>query len=288
MLVTFALLTLAIAALWLPAEPRPLRVAWLALFVAAVACGLVARVVEPLGVASLAGVALILTAMHSERPRWLPLAAGCALLLSAAALMLHRVPGFNNPLILDDRRFTPDALPFRLYFNFDKASLGLLLLAFLHPRIARWPEWRAMFAAAAPALLATAVLLLGLSSLLGYIRFAPKIPDATGWFLWANLCFTCVAEEALFRGFVQRRLASRWQERPSGPWLALSIAALLFGLAHAAGGPLYVLLSTLAGVGYGWSYLRAGYRIEASILTHFGINATHFLLFTYPALAPNK
>ena len=26
-------------------------------------------------------------------------------------------------------------------------------------------------------------------------------------------------------------------------------------------------------------------RIEAAILTHIAVNATHFLLFTYPALA---
>lgn len=288
MLVTFALLTLAILALWLPAEPRPLRVAWLALFVAAIAAGLVTRIVEPLGIASLAGLALILTATHSEHPRWLPLVATLALLLVAAALMIHRVPGFNNPRVISDARFTPDALPFRLHFNFDKASLGLLLLAFLHPRLTRWPDWRAMAAAVAPALFATVATLLGLSLLLGYVRFAPKFPEATGWFLWANLCFTCIAEEALFRGFLQRRLATYWQEKPYGAWLALGLAAVLFGLAHAAGGPVYVLLSTLAGLGYGWAYLRTGYRIEAAILTHFIVNATHFLLFTYPALAPHK
>lgn len=288
MLVTFALLTLAILALWLPAGARPLRVAWLALFVAAIAAGLITRIVEPIGIASLAGLALVLTATHVDHPRWLPAVATAVLLAVAAALMLHRVPGFNNPRILYDVRFTPDALPFRLHFNFDKASLGLLLLAFLHPRITRWSDWRAMFAAAAPAVLATAATLLGLSLLLGYVHFAAKFPQATGWFLWANLCFTCVAEEALFRGFLQRRLATYWQQRPHGEWLALGIAAVLFGLAHIAGGPLYVLLSTLAGIGYGWAYLRTGYRIEASILTHFIVNTTHFLLFTYPALAPNK
>ncbi|HEY1109723.1 MAG TPA: CPBP family intramembrane glutamic endopeptidase [Opitutaceae bacterium] len=287
-LVTFALLTLALAALWLPSEPRPLRVVWLALFVAAIVAGLLTRIVEPFGIASLGGLALILTATHSEHPRWLPVVATTALVFAAAALMIHWVPGFNNPRVIAEARFTPDALPFRLHFNFDKASLGLLLLAFLHPRIDRWPDWRAMFTSAAPAALATVTVLLGLSLLLGYVRFAPKFPEATGWFLWANLCFTCVAEEAIFRGFIQRRLAVYWQEKPYGTWLALGIAAMLFGLAHAAGGPTYVLLSTLAGGGYGWAYLRTGYRIEAAILTHFVVNATHFLLFSYPALAPHK
>lgn len=253
MLVTFALLTLAIAALWLPADSRPLRVAWLALFLAAIGFGLIARIVEPIGIASLAGLSLILTATHFEQPRWLPVVASIALLVAAGALMIHLVPGFNNPRVLSEVRFTPDALPFRLHFNFDKASLGLLMLAFLHPRMTRWTDWRAMFVAAIPAVLATVGVLLGLSLLLGYVRFSPKLPEATGWFLWANLCFTCVAEEALFRGFLQRRLATYWDEKPYGAWLSLGIAAVLFGLAHAAGGPIYVLLSTLAGIGYGWA-----------------------------------
>jgi membrane protease YdiL (CAAX protease family) len=44
-----------------------------------------------------------------------------------------------------------------------------------------------------------------------------------------------------------------------------------------------VLLATIAGTGYGLAYQRSG-RVEMAILTHFAVNATHFLLFTYPAL----
>lgn len=69
-----------------------------------------------------------------------------------------------------------------------------------------------------------------------------------------------------------------------GDYLALLIAAILFGLAHYAGGTKYMILTTVAGISYGWVYLTAK-RIEESILTHFGLNLTHFLFFTYPALA---
>jgi len=55
-------------------------------------------------------------------------------------------------------------------------------------------------------------------------------------------------------------------------------------LAHYMGGNNYILLATVAGVGYGWVYRHTG-RIEASILTHFSLNSLHLLLFTYPALA---
>jgi membrane protease YdiL (CAAX protease family) len=44
-----------------------------------------------------------------------------------------------------------------------------------------------------------------------------------------------------------------------------------------------VLFATLAGLGYAAAYLRSG-RIEGAILTHFALNAVHFVAFTYPAL----
>ena len=68
--------------------------------------------------------------------------------------------------------------------------------------------------------------------------------------------------------------------KPGGTAIALSITAVLFGLAHLPGGIDYVMLATVAGIGYGWSYYRTGH-IEAAILTHFTLNALHFLLFTY-------
>src|SRR5437868_3760189 len=104
--------------------------------------------------------------------------------------------------------------------------------------------------------------------------------------MWAitNLLFVCMAEEAFFRGFIQKNLALMMKKIRYGDYLALLIASFLFGLAHYAGGTKYAILATVAGMGYGWVYLTAK-RIEGSILTHFGLNLTHFLFFTYPALA---
>ena len=64
----------------------------------------------------------------------------------------------------------------------------------------------------------------------------------------------------------------------------LVMAAVVFGLAHYAGGVWSIVLATIAGVGYGWIFWRTN-RIEASILTHFLVNTTHILCFTYPARA---
>lgn len=44
------------------------------------------------------------------------------------------------------------------------------------------------------------------------------------------------------------------------------------------------IMATLAGIGYGTAYVKTNI-IEASTLTHFGMNVLHFLLFSYPMLA---
>ena len=67
-------------------------------------------------------------------------------------------------------------------------------------------------------------------------------------------------------------------------WVAVVASSLLFGVAHFAGGAPYVVLATIAGVGYSLVYARTR-LIESAIVTHFGVNAIHFFGFTYPHLA---
>ncbi|WP_415908687.1 lysostaphin resistance A-like protein [Oleiharenicola sp. Vm1] len=280
-----ALLALAVAALWLPGSwlGRP---AWQWLTVVALGAAWGSGVIRAEGacVAYLWFLALQVWTIDGGAPgRRRALEAG-VVLVAAAALMAHAMPGFANPRLIDAVRFTPDAVPFSLYVNFDKTLLALGLLGLAHARVASAREWRRVFVEVAKvAPLAIAVVLAG-SFALGYVRWAPKLPVEAPLWLAVNLLFTCTAEEALFRGFVQGGLRRAWERRRGGNWAALAVAAVLFGLAHAAGGWKYVALATVAGAGYGWVYERTQ-RVEASVLAHWALNALHFFLFTYPALA---
>lgn len=92
-----------------------------------------------------------------------------------------------------------------------------------------------------------------------------------------------MTEEAVFRGYLQESLSRRFHEARYGDALAIGATSVLFGLAHFAGGGTLILLSTLAGVGYGLAYRVGG--LQAVVLAHFGLNLAHFTLFTYPMLA---
>lgn len=194
-------------------------------------------------------------------------------MLWAIALTLHLVPGFDNLRVLDRVQAGPASVPFTLYLNLDKPLIffGLLLA---------WPtllgpggplRWRPL-----------ALLLLPLATLLiaawqlGALK--PEVGLPRWWWLFAfnNLLFTCVAEEALFRGFIQQAITTR-----SRAWAGICIASLLFGAAHLAGGPLLVLFATLAGACYGLAFQLSG-RLGVAILLHFLFNFAHLALFTYP------
>jgi membrane protease YdiL (CAAX protease family) len=203
----------------------------------------------------------------------------------AGLLAAHAMSGFANPVVLREVVLSPGAMPFTQYVNFDKTMAGVLVLAigwFAPLRSAA--DWSAMLRRAAPMIGATIAVAMVAALGLGFVRFDPRWTPL--FWVWApiNLLLTCFSEEALFRGFLQRELGTALEGRAYAAATAVAVSAIAFGLAHAGGGWRYVLLATLAGTGYALAYQRTA-RVEASILAHFAVNATHFLLFTYPALA---
>lgn len=284
MWLAFVLLALAICATWvspLPAGAR--RVApWLPLFVAAVATGWAVNLLHWQAVAVL--ILLTWCAYRtgldhaSSLQRWL---FGMATVVLTLGLATHRFPGFANPVLIANAVFTPDAAPFTQYANFDKGAAGAILLACLCRRSRTWQEWRLTITATLVIALATIAVVIGLALLSGHVRVAPKWPAYTPIFLLVNLLFTCVAEEAYFRGLVQDWLARFLAPRLAGPSIAAILSAIVFGLAHVGGGAGMASLATLAGAGYAFAYARTG-RIEAPVMVHFALNAVHFTGFTYP------
>jgi uncharacterized protein len=241
-------LSLAIVSLWLPHRTSnglwPLRLgvsaAWLSLaIVHAYATGLV----SPVGI--LVIVAFGLLCFRSSRGGLATVAA----ILFSLALMAHVVPGFANRLIIRDAVLSPGAVPYTLFLNFDKAQVGLFLLTFGQPLLTSRAEWWTMLKAALPRVLLVILALMVCALSIGQVRLDVEWPEVFPIWAWSNLFFTCTAEEALFRGVIQRQLQGG-SALTSGPSIrgvaGLAIAAMLFGAAHFAGGTAPILLATLA------------------------------------------
>nr|WP_239483310.1 CPBP family intramembrane glutamic endopeptidase [Burkholderia sp. MS455] len=229
-------------------------------------------------------IALLIIAAYAVQPNRKPHVQylGHALFIAlAVTLSMHLLPGFHNPRVIGPARFTPDAVPFTMYLNLDKPLIGFWLLLVL-PWIRLQQERRASLIAGIGGLLITAVACLAAAALLGLVVWAPKWPDVSWLWLLNNLLLVTFTEEALFRGYLQGGLSCLLKQRPFGDALALCVAATLFGLAHIAGGWQWVVVGSIAGVGYGLAYRFGG--LHAAVLAHFGLNVLHFFLLTYPML----
>ncbi|MCB0361113.1 MAG: CPBP family intramembrane metalloprotease [Bdellovibrionales bacterium] len=193
----------------------------------------------------------------------------------------HYASGFDNLLVFNEVHFSPDSAAFRMYLNFDKTIAGILIYLFLIKKWQKSSFTKGDFLLSFKTLGILLICIIPLALVTEYVKIDLKLHQQS-W-LWAlnNLFFVCLAEEALFRGFVQEAL-SRWKPESRGwNFVVLLISSLLFGLAHYKGGLTYIGFATLAGLFYGFAYFKTK-RIESSILVHFGLNSFHFFLFSYP------
>jgi membrane protease YdiL (CAAX protease family) len=279
---SYGLLYFSIISLWMPRVKQCQT--WTIFFTFSVIFGLVSHILE---FAALIPLVLLLVAVYSFKKNEgtaLRVAVGLCIIVIGIGLAMHLFPGFNNLTAVVHAQISPDAIPYSMSLNFDKAVVGIFILGMLIERIVVIKAWLSLAKQISwmTPLIVMAVVILAL--LMGFVRFEPKISNYFVIWCATNLLFVCTAEEAFFRGFIQKNLGNAMRKVQYGDCYAIFIASVLFGLAHFAGGMKYVILATFAGLGYGWIYHRTK-RIEASILTHFSLNLTHFIFFTYPMLA---
>jgi hypothetical protein len=131
------------------------------------------------------------------------------------------------------------------------------------------------------ALFAAIAIPLGLK--LHFLEFAPRYQE---WKTFVPLSigilfFTAWPEEFLFRGLLQNQI-SRAANSDTAGWI---IASILFGFSHIKNNHFpnwrYVLLATIAGLFYGWTWRRTK-SIFASAIVHAAVDILwHFFFQTF-------
>jgi len=287
--ITFGLLMLSLIALWIPR--RTFHTSnkdlgwWLVPFSLSLVFGLYASFVHPIALISIVifGISCKIFGDKSYKRYARSISAVFILTFSVGAIA-HLIPGFSNPRIISNLAITEGAIPYTLYLNFDKPLVGLFILAFCHRKLFSKKGWIAMIKETIFKGMLLILLIMTTALAINYVRV--EIKSLLLFPVWAcvNLLFTCIAEEAFFRGFLQKHIVSYSKKVKYGSIFGILLASLIFGLAHYAGGINLIFLATIAGLGYGWIYHNTK-TIESAILTHFSLNAIHFIFFTYPAIA---
>lgn len=241
-------------------------------------------IIQPVILIPIGFLAASLFLLHLNIP---PIIRTALVVISGAAalgLFSHMVQGTHN-LLLFQGIVKKGSAPYSLYWNYDKGIAGLLLLAIAHPLISDPMHFRLAFKRGILWAFLTIAALMGMAYGLDLIRLNPSVPPFFPLWLIANLFFVAVAEEALFRGLLQKELTDALPQK-WGWILSILIVSSLFALAHLifTFDMRYVLLSFGAGLFYGLTFSTTQ-SIEASIVVHFLVNATHILFFSYPYLA---
>ena len=200
-------------------------------------------------------------------------------------LIMHLLPGFNNYRILNQVVIKPGCVPYTFYLNFDKPFVGILILGLLHPLLRSKNAWLLAIKRAFPLFLLEIIVLFLFSTAIHLIRFQPSTPPFLIYWLFANLFFVSMPEEAFARGLLLRFFI-KLTDSSALHWVAnVGIAFLLTGLHYYFSMQLpYAILVFLANLFYGWIYMRSE-SIEMAILSHYLINTIHLLFFSYPFLA---
>jgi uncharacterized protein len=272
------LLLTAVLGLWVH------RALWMGALVAAVIAGYVTGSLHGLAALWIAIAGALAWGFANSRSRIGRAVLGIAFALYAIAMGFALLPGFDRVVLAGPLVLSPGAAPYDIAVGFPKVAVGIFVLGFISPSLISRHGLGGVLRKAAPVFAVTAGVVMIAVFAMGYTTWAPKWTPL--FLLWApiNLFFTCLSEEALFRGFLQHQLARIGARSEMAPVGALAFAALLFGLAHLGGGVSYAIAAMLAGLGYGWAFQRTQ-RLEAAMAVHFGVNAVHFLLFVYPAFA---
>lgn len=261
-MIAYFILGFAILSLWFwpSLRSRPPLI----LFGLAVITGLITQRIDFLGVM---WISLLMVFLTWKGNRYLRRA---AVIVITAGLFMHALPGFNNYLITEEPR--------EFFFNFDKPVFGFLFLWHFVHRGHTASDWRVVIQGFVWNYLPCAALLILLALGSHFVRFEAHVPDFALFWVFSNLIFTCVAEEAFFRGYVQAGLHRFLQKHQYSAAISVIIASIIFGLAHYRGGIAMIGLSAVAGVFYGLAFHKSK-RIEASILVHFAVNVSHYFFF---------
>lgn len=277
---TYIFLLLSVLMCWLP-HRIPF---WMFMLMSAVIFGLSSGVLTMLSLPFIISMGIAAYyVQQSSSGKLIHLIAGISLFILGITASMHVIVGFHNFKILNNVYFSTDAIPYNLYLNFDEVVVGIFIIGFSRNLINQFKDLLCVIRQSLPITLAIIIILMLPGLALNFVHFDPKF--SSYFWVWApvNLLFTCVAEEAFYRGFIQHSLSQLLSKIPFGHAVAILLTSIIFGFRHTGKFDAMMLLATIAGIAYGYAYAKSK-RIESSIFVHFSFNLTHFLLFTYPAL----
>jgi len=279
---TFSLAVLAIFSLWFTNQRM---FPWI-LFLGAVVLGFISETLTFQGVFYLAVFSCLLIAYYSLSYEKLakPIL-GFAIALLGFLLINHYLPGFNKWKILPKMALGPTSKAYSLYYFFDRAAMGFLILAIAMPLINTAIDWLRVIRISIIYGLVAFLVIIGPSIVSHFATIDLKFPENTAAWLVYLFIFGSIPEECFFRGFIQKQTVVFLGSSKNGHWIGILAGTLMYSLQNlrsASWG--FFIISMMAGFIFSLLYKKTD-RIEAPIIAHFVVNAGQFFFLSYPIIA---
>ena len=274
-MLSIATMALSVLCVWISTH-----YAWSVAYAACLAVSLYSGWIAPIGLLALLVFALAAWASTLRAHHYLTPFLKTFVIVTTLVAAARIAPGFTDLNLLQNMELSANKGWSSLRFSAEKVSIGIFfLIAYRQYLCKTFTElYQALLASIVPILLGC-VVVYATALAIGYATIDTTITPVVLFWLFRNLLFTVVAEEAFFRLFIQQGLQDSIKS-DNAPVYALIITALFFGLVHAYGGWHYWLLATMAGLLYGYVYMRTG-RVESSIVAHSVLNTGHFVFLSY-------
>jgi membrane protease YdiL (CAAX protease family) len=203
--------------------------------------------------------------------------------IMAWLLASHGMHGFIKWQIINSELISADGEKYSLYMSIDKVIAGIGVLVFGIIPLQREIHIKHMLLSMLPTAVMALAIISSSAMLLGVVNFDPKLPDL--WITWIiiSLLVNCVAEEAIFRFFLQGKLQDLLKSYSLGVPVSIIISSAAFTYFHSPQSSGYLTSVFIASLFFGYVY-RVTKRVEAAILIHYITNFIHFFFFTYPVL----
>jgi len=214
-------------------------------------------------------------ATYLKAPAWI------GVFVAGIFMALYRPEGFSYWNSISVEQLHDNGKPYQQFVNLGKFFGALIIFCWVMIGSIKSDVRRAMFRRNLGIIFAFALSVLLLATLILDLNLTPKISDLMLLFLLINLVVTCFSEEAFYRLVVQkpseRAFSTVWISRLFG----VAVVSTFFALTHFSGDPYILAVMIIAGVFYAVVYALTR-SVSAAILTHFLVNALHFIFLPYP------
>ncbi len=208
---------------------------------------------------------------------------GIMIFAMAWILASHMIDGFISWQIVNQEQISTNGEKYSLYLTLDKVIAGVGILVFALTPIRRVKHIKHMLIGMLPTTLLSVSIIAIAGLMLKVVSFDPKFPELWATWIVVSLLVHCVAEEAIFRLFLQGGIQNLLSSFKYAPIISILVASIGYTV-YMMPQPTNFLGAIFVGnMFFGYIFYKTQ-RIEASILLHFLVNFIHFFFFTYPLL----